>query len=263
MLYFRLVTAVALAALIVFGLAGCPTIDEGIVDHEVPPTVDSVFSQVVQACSLPWGKETTQYIERSFAGSAQVNIREISANASVETRSRVTDHARSWFEDEGFIKAIGLTGENIGDFVNLLHNCIFEGMGWGTPAPIMMFYRDRDGDRYGTDDDEAHLASGRPEGFASYAGDCADNDPDVFPGQERWFTKVSSQGNYDFDCDGQETRQYVLGGSCRESCGAANEGWLGGAPACGEYGRWLNDCDFKPFRGGCIQETQNRPQACR
>ena len=228
-----------------------------------PPPADPLFSRVLQSCSLPWGKKSTEFVEESFSGSAYIDITRISAGASGETKSEVTEHIASWFEDKGFIDAIGATGETVETFVNLLHKCIFKGMGWDEPGPIVMFYRDRDGDGYGTDDDEAHLASAPPPGFVNYAGDCADNDSDVFPGQGRWFTRVSSQCDYDFDCDGVETMQFITGGSCRGSCGAANEGWLGRVPACGQDGRWLNDCDFKPFRGGCIQETQNRHQACR
>lgn len=53
--------------------------------------------------------------------------------------------------------------------------------------------------------------------------DCNDVDPDVFPGQTMYFTTAISgmPGNYDYNCDGLESRQYGCGpssGGCGPRC---------------------------------------------
>ena len=142
---------------------------------------------------------------------------------------------------------------------------MFRTLEWGKPPkykPEVTFYEDRDRDGFGVEE-HSYVGTDRPEGFADFVGDCEDNDSDVFPGQGQWFLHASAAGNYDYDCDGKETAQFSISGSCRGGCGAANEGWLSQIPACGKSSLWLNDCDYKPFRGGCVRETQTRWQACR
>ncbi|MCO4748193.1 MAG: matrixin family metalloprotease [Proteobacteria bacterium] len=59
------------------------------------------------------------------------------------------------------------------------------------------FYEDTDGDGYGVNGN-TQFGCAAPSGFASSAGDCAPNDPNVNPGA----TEVCDAGNVDEDCDG-------------------------------------------------------------
>lgn len=51
------------------------------------------------------------------------------------------------------------------------------------------------------------LPSGKTE--VSRGNDCADDDPSVFEGQRAFFGTPNAQGNYDYDCDGDEEKQRI------------------------------------------------------
>ena len=73
----------------------------------------------------------------------------------------------------------------------------------GEPEPTVCtepdtWYRDRDGDGYGTDDRTA-LSCDQPEGYADNTDDCDDDDPDAWPGAE----EIPYDG-IDQDCDGAQ-----------------------------------------------------------
>ena len=126
------------------------------------------------------------------------------------------------------------------------------------------FYRDLDGDGLGSSEQVWAPRSLLGNGYSDKTGDCVDSDFLVYPKQESWFSSPNSAGNYDYNCDGEESLRFVDVGSCRTGCGDANKGWdRADAPACGVSARWLDDCDFKPFRGGCVKETSIRRQECR
>ena len=126
------------------------------------------------------------------------------------------------------------------------------------------FYRDLDGDGLGGSERVWAPRDLLGKGYSDRTGDCVDSDSLVYPGQTSWFSSPNNAGNYDYNCDGSESLQYVNRGSCRTGCGEANQGWYKtNVPACGVSAKWLDDCDFKPFRGGCIKETSIRRQECR
>lgn len=76
--------------------------------------------------------------------------------------------------------------------------------------------------------------------------DCADRDPDAYPGQTAWFTQpVHESLPYDFDCDGLQTPEY--GPYTCERIGSTSsctvtEGFLDPMPACGEQGIFSATC---------------------
>jgi hypothetical protein len=74
--------------------------------------------------------------------------------------------------------------------------------------PLTVFYEDLDRDGWGVTA-KAASACVRPPGFADRGGDCADDDPNVFPGQTAYFgrgyTKAGGAISYDYNCDGVET----------------------------------------------------------
>jgi len=59
------------------------------------------------------------------------------------------------------------------------------------------FYRDRDGDGYGTDETRVHCEGSPPSGYATKSGDCQDSDERVYPTA----TEVCNQR--DDDCNGE------------------------------------------------------------
>lgn len=84
------------------------------------------------------------------------------------------------------------------------------------------FYKDNDGDGHG--DPNVGLAivgcdnTAPPGGYSASNDDCNDNDSDAFPGQTAFFDHpTKTKGGYDFNCDGQETKETAEypGGSCR------------------------------------------------
>ena len=101
-------------------------------------------------------------------------------------------------------------------------------------------------------DGDGHKAKGKCGG-----DDCDDEDPDVYPGQTAFFDVKNKRGNFDYDCDGQETpdpKQNIAlncGGMNVMNCEEKKEGFLDGMPKCGESGPW----------GTCT--TAGMPPTCR
>ena len=149
------------------------------------------------------------------------------------------------------------------------------------------YWADLDGDGFGAATSQCLCA---PTGAFSTpdGGDCCDLDADAHPGQEAWFTQHSKCNDYDFDCDGLETREHPSAGACLpvpvadEPCPAsgcppscyAEPGWLdltaivGDAdptpvvPACGHAGAWLTRCT--PLkRKYCDSDFEQLYQGCR
>ena len=121
------------------------------------------------------------------------------------------------------------------------------------------FYVDADGDGFGG---EGFVwAEKKPDGYSEREADCSDSDAMVFPGQTEWFASPNANGDYDYNCDELQTKQFTTRGSCRSGCGSAHQGWRGDVPECGAKQHWLVDCDLK--LRGCIRETDVRTQMCR
>ena len=243
-------------------LGACRTIPPKEID-----TPEHSLIVVTRGCAALFGTEASTVVVSEVRASGLLDIPAGEAGLSLEYQTRVVEATNGIFSNKDFLAAVQATGDTITGVVNTFYNCLYKALDWGEPPsykPTVTFYLDKDGDGYGVED-QTHRGTDRPEGFASFKGDCADNDANVFPGQGRWFQSVSASGSYDYDCDKEETQEIIVSGSCRDSCGAANEGWADRIPACGESAAWLNDCDLKVslFKVECVRETQIRRQSCR
>jgi hypothetical protein len=92
------------------------------------------------------------------------------------------------------------------------------------------WYRDSDGDGYGTDSVKIiSCSSPAPTGWTTQGGDCMDDKRDVNPGQTTYFDTPYSVGNgnnsFDWDCSGTEDGDPTqkTGGKCGlfQSCDAS------------------------------------------
>ena len=111
-----------------------------------------------------------------------------------------------------------------------------------------------DMDTDGDCDDDGVLAS----------DDCDDDNADVFPGQIGYFSD-STNGSYDYDCDGTESSEYSIGvcdgggiwagGGC-----TLVVGWSESVPECGSTGQLITLC-FEDFFG-CSSETVEETSNC-
>lgn len=87
--------------------------------------------------------------------------------------------------------------------------------------PIAKIYPDVDKDGFGGGSGVSGCI--QPSGWVSVGGDCNDQNPDVFPGQTKYFTSPyaasSSASSFDYDCSGTETAApgFVLG-NCGPQC---------------------------------------------
>jgi hypothetical protein len=116
------------------------------------------------------------------------------------------------------------------------------------------WFRDRDGDGFGTTDDVQRIcgsqsgASLPPQGYVASAGDCCDlggSDAivtrDIFPGQTRFFdipqASCPDVGAFDFNCSGgiESVHREGLGGCAFAGC-SNTVIWTGLAPRCGLTG---------------------------
>ncbi len=100
------------------------------------------------------------------------------------------------------------------------------------------FYRDVDGDGFGTDA-YSRMACSMPVGFVAEGGDCDDHDARVFPGQTMFFATPRSDESFDFNCDGTDTTELRTWGpadACdRDRC-TSDARWQG-EPVCGASGQ--------------------------
>lgn len=115
-----------------------------------------------------------------------------------------------------------------------------------------------------------------PDSSCAHAGslgqsatlDCCDADGRVHPGQGGWFAGSSGGsacGGWDFDCDGNEQRQYPSSYNCYTlagsvpTCYQAALGWRNAPPACGTSGTWVTSCTGT---GSCSLGTTSMEQTC-
>lgn len=92
----------------------------------------------------------------------------------------------------------------------------------GQCTPLKVFYRDADGDGFGTTAQTEQKCTPSP-GFVAVAGDCNDANRDVFPGQTRYFDRPydgAEDLSYDYNCDKQETadKPYKAFTACGATC---------------------------------------------
>lgn len=96
--------------------------------------------------------------------------------------------------------------------------CLCNGVLCGTGESCTVFFLDGDGDGYPASSAlDVVACSGSPPpdlwghkymDSSKVPLDCDDNDPDVHPGQTRFFTVPRADGSFDYDCDGIERKQY-------------------------------------------------------
>ncbi len=124
------------------------------------------------------------------------------------------------------------------------------------------YFQDQDGDGYGVDASQCGCGMTAPF-TALLGGDCLDNNIDVHPGVNGWFTVDRGDGSFDWDCDGTITQLYSIYGACGSYFDCDTDvGWYGGAaPACGQSGTFVYDCDWGLF-DGCDADTDWRTQQC-
>lgn len=113
--------------------------------------------------------------------------------------------------------------------------------------------------------------------------DCDDSDPNVHPKQTKFFTEARSNGTFDYDCDGVETKRYGAGADFRVCKSCPNPGGIcsvglapssdscdvvSGAfqgilpPACGEEGTLVR-CEVVPVCQVGGRLTERTVQGCR
>ena len=147
-------------------------------------------------------------------------------------------------------------------------------------AGSTVFYADADGDGYG-DAATGATACSAPSGYVSDDTDCCDIDGGAYPGSPLWGTGLNACGDFDYDCDGTETKQYTDIGSCSpygEECDVVGVGWSSVVPECGDSGDLIEYCEVEieyidlggEFGGGviilelCVPEVSGAMnQACR
>lgn len=132
------------------------------------------------------------------------------------------------------------------------------------------YYRDADGDDYGTESDTRNACE-PPSGYVAIVGDCLDTNASVHPGQETYFTTpipgAPAATDFDYDCDGTEEKQYGSALFCQahpfmpDVClGTSGYRLLPGGevPTCGERGTYQTGC-----AADCSSQTETRAQPCR
>lgn len=135
------------------------------------------------------------------------------------------------------------------------------------------YYRDADGDTYGSDAD-TRIACRAPSGYVARGGDCVDSNATVHPGQTEYFTVPISGApagrEFDYDCDGEQARAFTRRTfGCREIHGGCVGGdgfWqnplnpdLTPLPACGETALYTTGCEVSE----CVAIEEPRTQSCR
>jgi hypothetical protein len=158
----------------------------------------------------------------------------------------------------------------LADVVQPLHERLTElANGNSLPCAEPVWFLDLDRDGYG-DRNKSRRSSTQPPGYVANSLDCYDENPEAHPGQTRFFTQHRGDGNYDYDCDGRETkREETASGGCKEisilgfptRCWA-DAGWEGATPACGQQGKWLAECEVNTLSCTAVRETRDQQQ-CR
>ena len=122
------------------------------------------------------------------------------------------------------------------------------------------YYYDGDGDGYGSTNSQC-LCSPSGNYDTTNNSDCYDSNSDARPGQSAWYTTHRGDNNFDYDCNGSQTKRYNGGGGCGGWPGCStNNGWNSGNPSCGNTGPWVTGCSTDWF--SCDKNTSNRTQEC-
>lgn len=131
-----------------------------------------------------------------------------------------------------------------------------------------IFYRDGDGDGFGDPFESEELCeAGDLDGYdVTNNEDCCDADAWANPDATEYRTILNYCGDYDWDCDGSETKRWTHTGGCGLSfsiCDADPQGWRYSLePDCGEYADWVIDCSYD-FPASCDKTYTPKTQECR
>ncbi len=132
------------------------------------------------------------------------------------------------------------------------------------------YYHDADNDGYGIGSSQCLCAPSGPV-RATQSGDCFDSNGYARPGQSSWFPAHRGDNNWDYNCDGQQTRRWTqTSGSCAffsDLC-SGGDGWRNGLPGCGSTSNWGTGCYYStsgwPWDWGCyFNSSVSRTQECR
>lgn len=118
-----------------------------------------------------------------------------------------------------------------------------------------------------TGDDEDGDGFGRAVDGETCLVDCDDSNPNVFPGQTKFFSFADDTAEFDYNCDHVTEKRFTAIARCEDGAGGCVfvEGWLDPLPGCGMHARWLKACT-KLGTAGCGAGTANievRVQECR
>ena len=128
----------------------------------------------------------------------------------------------------------------------------------------LTLYPDADGDGYGAKVSGKCMCGKSASYKIENNDDCYDGNKHAWPGQGAWFVSHRGDGSFDYDCDGQQVRKHTLpGGNCSTIlgfCSATQKGFVGGVPACGSIGKFLNGCKSGFF--SCSEKYSSIQQEC-
>lgn len=128
---------------------------------------------------------------------------------------------------------------------------------------MLDFFRDLDGDGFGAPGIPRRACSALP-GYVTNNLDCCDSDPRALP-DGGYQDAPSDCGTYDFNCNGNDDREYTSAvTSCPSTmlaCLVAQQGWeTAPAPSCGRTARFVA-CGWSS--SVCLLRVTDRVQRCR
>ena len=123
------------------------------------------------------------------------------------------------------------------------------------------YYKDADSDGYG-DPNASQQACTQPLGYVENNQDCDDLDWQANPLNSNYHPyKTLGKGDYDFNCDGKDEKQYTDVAYCYKSGGSCvGSGWDSSVPECGSWGQWVQ---CKSGSGTCYESLSWKMQPCR
>ncbi len=127
------------------------------------------------------------------------------------------------------------------------------------------YYYDSDGDGYGRGDISSRCLCAPASGYTSpYPSDCYDYNASANPSATTPSSSSRGDGSFDWNCDGNETKQDTSVGNCSWSFfSCAHVGGWQSVPACGNSNNYITGCSLSGFANtSCDDNTQTRTQSC-
>jgi hypothetical protein len=133
-------------------------------------------------------------------------------------------------------------------------------------APV--YYRDSDTDTFGDPETTTTSCMGAPVGYVANSRDCCDVDDKAKPSQDEPQTGANACGDFDYDCDGNITRDYghLNGCTCDPFCASDGSECAG----CGCPGRCTQPCGqatgggwYDSSNGSCSWSGHDTVVRCR